>query len=362
MKFFKNIAFIISISLIVISCKEQKQKPTNGYLISGELKGYDGDYIYLDIDRKIVDSAKVSNGRFVFTGKLDRPKVSIIGNKDRSKSGLVYLDNATIEVTLEFIDDGKTLDRKIDVKGSPAHDIFMDFGSIREEVSEKYKGASRASSDEYLSGQVFYYLEGQPEKINLTSLEQVYFLYRMRIKTHSFPIENTKKLLSLFKDKYENEEHYKLIEKRLKAGELRVEGTPFINYTAKDVNGKEVKLSDYYGKSYIFVDLWASWCGPCRAENPNYKKALKRFKDKGFQIFSISFDDKKEDWLKAIKEDRIQDFTHVSNLMYEGDPVADAYYISAIPDNFILDKEGKIVENHLRGEELIEILERLYSN
>lgn len=142
---------------------------------------------------------------------------------------------------------------------------------------------------------------------------------------------------------------------------MRVPGTPFMDYEAKDVNDKPIKLSDYYGKSYILVDLWASWCGPCRAENPHYKEAMKRYGKKGLQIFSVSFDDKKRDWVKAIKDDRIFNFIHASMLKFYDDPISNTYYISAIPDNFLLDKNGIILDNALRGEELLETLDHLYN-
>lgn len=350
-------SFYCMISLLIISCTSTPKKPDGGFRVSGKVKGYTDDYVYLEIDRKVVDSAKVNNGNFTLVGKLDVPKPSVFSNRDRSKVAFAYLDNAEVKMILDFSKERK----EITVEGSPAHEIYKDFQDLSWEASEKYKGASRASYYEYLAGQIYYYLEAKSERINPVSLDQTYFIYRARIKTHHFPVEHTKRILDLFKDKYANEEQYKLIAKRLKAGELRVPGTPFMEYKAKDVNDKPIKLSDYYGKSYILVDLWASWCGPCRAENPHYKEAMKRFGKKGLQIFSVSFDDKKKDWVKAIKDDKIFNFIHASVLKYYDDPISNTYYISAIPDNFLLDKNGIILDNALRGEDLLETLEHLYN-
>lgn len=117
-----------------------------------------------------------------------------------------------------------------------------------------------------------------------------------------------------------------------------------------DTTGKPVTLSSLRGK-YVLIDFWASWCGPCRNENPNVVRMYNKFKDKGFEIYSVSLDQSKVNWTKAIRNDGLT-WTHVSDLKYWQSAAAQQYGVQAIPQTFLLNKEGKIIAKNLRGEAL----------
>jgi thiol-disulfide isomerase/thioredoxin len=123
-----------------------------------------------------------------------------------------------------------------------------------------------------------------------------------------------------------------------------------VDFTQEDTLGKLFKLSSLRGK-YVLIDFWASWCAPCRAENPNLLKAYRALKDKQFEIVSISLDDNKKSWLKAVEMDKLP-WEQVSDLKGWKNELAIKYGISAVPQNFLLDPNGKIIAKNLRGEDL----------
>jgi peroxiredoxin len=127
-------------------------------------------------------------------------------------------------------------------------------------------------------------------------------------------------------------------------------GKPAPNLTMQDVNGKPVSINDFKGK-YLLVDFWASWCGPCRQENPNVVAAFNQYKDKNFTILGVSLDDDKQAWVEAIKKDGLV-WNQMSDLKQWASPAVETYQFDGIPFNVLIDPQGTIIASSLRGPEL----------
>ena len=123
------------------------------------------------------------------------------------------------------------------------------------------------------------------------------------------------------------------------------------DFTLNDTNGNPVALSSKIGSKLLLIDFWAAWCRPCRQENPNVVKVYNEFHKIGFDVFGVSLDRKKEDWVKAIADDKLT-WTHVSDLQYWSNAAAKMYAVNSIPANFLLDETGTIIGKNLRGEDL----------
>ena len=171
-------------------------------------------------------------------------------------------------------------------------------------------------------------------------------------REQAFILEHVNPLIQKYPWLQEAKDVKENIDKSLAAAKKTEEGAKFINITQPDKDGKNQNLYDFLkGKKYVLVDFWASWCGPCRAENPHVLKVYNKFKDQGFDVWAISLDDKKDNWLRAVKDDKMP-WPQVSDLKGWKNEAAQYYNITSIPMNFLLDSEGKVVAKNLRGDNL----------
>lgn len=317
-----------------------------------------------------VDSVKVQQGAFTFRGKVAEPDQYLL-ELQAVKGGLaLILENKAITIRGRAGTFAESA-----IAGSPLTEEFQAYqqkyaNPIRKELAAltvKINGL-QARGDTAGARELMDQSNQVLDKHNLVVSEYIaahpeafMSLLLLHSRWNRFGLEKSKNMLNSLARPWQDHSLGRAVRAAMKEREMHAErgkiGVPFAAFRLPDANEKPVDLASFRGK-YVFIDFWASWCGPCRAENPNLVKAYQKFKGKPFEIVGISLDEKKEPWLKAIEKDNLP-WVHLSDLKGWENELTRHYGIKWIPSSFLLDPEGRIVARDLRGDALDKMLSDL---
>jgi peroxiredoxin len=325
-----------------------------------------------------VDSTDVVDGYFKFTGSVSEPRQAVLrvkrsntpeSNYRADQIGL-FIENSKISITAtdsikKAVVAGSKTDnesRALEAEIRPLTDKIIRlnnlYGKKSKDGAYNYPIEVRQKAGDTVQALVAEIKNKRLQFVesHLTSFMGLY-TYNLHILDNKFVSSEVEPLFNRFSEALKGSELGKQTIEKLEIGKRRQPGVKATDFTQNDLNDKPFTLSSLRGK-YVLVDFWASWCVPCRAENPNVVKAYTQLKDKNFEIVGVSLDQGKAAWAEAVRKDGLP-WIHVSDLKGWKNDVALMYGISSVPQNLLIDPKGQIIGKNLRGEALTQKLAEL---
>lgn len=363
--------FIVSLSFLVFACAKKEN-----YSIKGTATGIsDGTQIYLqelgeNNQRIALDTAVVSAEAFVFTKTREKGKgIQILTTSLDGQQLLLVKDQAPLTITLYKDSISSSL-----VTGSKANELFNTYTTTSRQLNKKkaqlkqklnqaqretdgimvteYNTQINALDEQYIQSKKQVVTQNKDDMVAIMALSDL-------INANVLDIEETEAYYNDFSSDVKEsplggsiKAYIAQRKSERAASKVASVGNKAPEFSAPTPDGKELALSETLGK-YTIIDFWASWCKPCRMENPNVVRVYNKYHDKGLNIISVSLDQpgQKQRWINAIEKDQM-DWYHVSNLQFWNDPIPRSYGVRAIPATFLLDETGTIIAKDLRGQAL----------
>ena len=356
----KRLIYLTIISLLV-ACNQNV--PTGKFTVNANIKGLTDSKVFLKKYTKsgfvTVDSVNSKNGIVQFTGEIDLPELYRVYIESQDFNIPVFIESSTISISADF----KNLElAKINgsVSDSLLKKLYFQLDSIDTVNKPLYDAYKIASEKNDKNG-----IKELEAKLNEVGKLQQTSMKNFICKHNSSPVaafvlykylsgetefQELDSLKNTFDVSIQKSIYIELLNEQLDILRKCKVGQAAIDFSMADTLGKSQKLSSFYGK-YLLIDFWASWCPDCRAENPEVVGLYREFSKKGLTILGVSFDTKRENWLKAIRHDSLT-WNHVSDLKGWGNAAGQIYGIRAIPSNILLDTKGIIIGKNLTIEEL----------
>lgn len=349
--------------LLSFNTVAQESKPYNFHII-GDVQGYeDGTKVYLSKENRISDSATIRKDHFEFTGQIEEPvNVYLFFNSLGADFTTAWLDEGKV-----FIEGTRMNIRNAKITGNLLNEEDNILSQRIEPVELKMD-----SMDELLNydlpkdsliqvEKVYEKLEEEEALIHQNFIKEFpdsyLSVHLLSIYSIEWGKEKTAELYSYLTLKNRKSREGKKIAEFIQNNKGLKIGDHYVDFELTNPDGEKKRLSDYMGKVTL-LEFWASWCAPCRKENPNLAKTYKNYYQKGFSVFGVSLDIDEKSWKAAIQKDGLH-WEHVADLKRHTNLAAQIYGVYMIPDNFLINEEGIIIGKNLRGEELNEKLKEI---
>jgi peroxiredoxin len=361
----KKIVLLAIATLSIFACNKVSE---NEFVISGTAEGIEnGTKVYLQVQGETEmiakDTVEVQSGKFEIKGAFETLEIAIVTVEGNNPIPFIMENgNITIKVNKDTIQNSV-------VGGTPENELFQDYSGKTKEVYKKIGDFQAAKQEEFMGAQavndtvtmnaLMNQLKTMQEELIVLAKDVISknndkylsaLLLENNLATQTITAEEGKAYFDKFTDKIKQTRSGKNIEKIVKAATEVVIGKPAPDFSAPSPEGKTISLKESLGKVTI-IDFWASWCAPCRQENPNVVAMYNELHEKGLNIIGVSLDRDGDKWKEAIAKDGLT-WPQISNLKFWQEPIAEQYNVKSIPATFILDENGIIVARDLRGDEL----------